>query len=99
MSSNPPAIPSTSKASATSGPLSPAQTQPSFIATGGDSYGQRRSGAANSFGAGASTRSAPTPRNNQQAKKQNKTSKRSRQPDEDAIAESVRSPAEDAGVR
>ncbi|KAF2679414.1 hypothetical protein K458DRAFT_490527 [Lentithecium fluviatile CBS 122367] len=87
MSSNPPAIASSSKAAATAGQLSPAQTQPNSIATG-DSYGQRRSGGS-SFGAGAATRSSPTPRHGQQARKQNKASKRSRQADEDAIAESL----------
>ncbi|KAF2271167.1 hypothetical protein CC78DRAFT_557175 [Lojkania enalia] len=87
MSSNPPAIPTSSKATTSSGQLSPAQTQPSSIATG-DSYGQRRSGG-NSFGAGASTRSSPAPRNNQGLRKQNKASKRFRQSDEDAIAESL----------
>jgi hypothetical protein len=84
----PPAIVSSSKAAATSGPLSPAQTQPGSIATG-DSYGQRRSGGS-SFGAGAATRSSPTPRNAQQARKQNKASKRFRQPDEDAISVAMR---------
>ncbi|KAF2656752.1 hypothetical protein K491DRAFT_715148 [Lophiostoma macrostomum CBS 122681] len=87
MSSNPPAIPTSSKAQAPSGPLSPAPTQPSFIATG-DNYGQRRSGGS-SFGAGASSRSSPAPRNNQQVKKQHKASKRFRQADDDAIAESL----------
>ncbi|ORY00440.1 hypothetical protein BCR34DRAFT_592547, partial [Clohesyomyces aquaticus] len=87
MSSNPPPVPTSSKATAPSGPLSPAQTQPGSIATG-DSYGQRRSGGS-SFGAGASSRASPTPRNSQQAKKQHKGSKRFRQADEDAIAESL----------
>jgi hypothetical protein len=86
--SNPPSIATSSKAAAPSGQLSPAQNTPSAIATG-DSYGQRRSGGS-SFGAGASTRSSPAPRNNQQSKKQHKGSKRFRQVDEDAIAESVR---------
>ncbi|CAI6336909.1 unnamed protein product [Periconia digitata] len=88
MSLNSPAVPNSSKAAAasSSNQPSPVQTQPSFIATG-DSHGQRRSGG--SFGAGASTRSAPAPRNNQAARKQNKASKRFRQTDEDAIAESL----------
>ncbi|KAF2747440.1 hypothetical protein M011DRAFT_443227 [Sporormia fimetaria CBS 119925] len=85
MSSNPPAATS-SKASTPSGAVSPAQNTPSASATG-DSFGQRRGGS--SFGAGAAARSSPAPRNNQQAKKQHKNSKRFRQTDEDAIAESL----------
>ncbi|KAF2007567.1 hypothetical protein P154DRAFT_517243 [Amniculicola lignicola CBS 123094] len=87
MSSNPPSIPPSSKASAPSGQLSPAQGQPTSVATG-NSFAQQRGGGS-SFGAGAATRSSPTPRNNQQAKKAHKGSKRFRQADEDAIAESL----------
>ncbi|KAJ4286412.1 hypothetical protein N0V90_013111 [Kalmusia sp. IMI 367209] len=87
MSSNPNAAPTSSKAAATSGQLSPAQTQPSSAATGDYSYGQRRSGS--SFGAGAATRASPTPRTSQQSRKQHKASKRFRQADDDAIAESI----------
>src|SRR4051812_34872957 len=87
MSSNPPAIATSSKAPPPSGQLSPAQTQPGAAATS-DSYGQRRSGGS-SFGAGAATRSSPTPRNAQQARKQHKNAKRVRVADDDAIAESV----------
>ncbi|KAJ4358680.1 uncharacterized protein N0V89_003264 [Didymosphaeria variabile] len=86
MSSNPPAIPTSSKASAPSGQLSPAQTQPGSAATG-DGYGQRRSGS--SFGAGAASRASPTPRSAQQGRKQHKTSKRFARVDDDAIAESL----------
>lgn len=80
MSSNPPAA-SSSKASALSGPLSPAQSQTPSISTA--------SFFAQSRGSGASARSSPTPRNSQQQKKQHKGSKRFRQTDEDAIAESL----------
>ena len=83
---NPSTTATSSKAQAPTGSLSPAQNTPGAIATG-DSYGQRRGG--NSFGAGVTSRSSPTPRNGQQAKKQSKASRRFRQPDEDAIAESV----------
>lgn len=85
MSSNS-AIPTSSKATAPSGQLSPAQTQPSSSAATSDSYGQRRSGS--SFGAGAATRLA-SPRNTQQVRKQHKASKKFRQADDDAIAETV----------
>ncbi|KAF2176215.1 hypothetical protein K469DRAFT_700339 [Zopfia rhizophila CBS 207.26] len=88
MSSNPPTIPTSSKVAASSGQLSPAQSLPNFITTG-DNYGQRRSGGLGSFGAGASSRASPSPRNNQQSRKQHKGSKRYRQSDEDAIAESL----------
>ncbi|KAH7126663.1 hypothetical protein B0J11DRAFT_526101 [Dendryphion nanum] len=87
MSSNPPSIPTLSKSAASSGPLSPTPSQQNSVATG-DSYGQRRSGGS-SFGAGASTRSSPAPRNNQQGKKQHKGSKRFRQAEEDAIVDSL----------
>lgn len=89
MSSNPPSVATSSKGPAPSGSLSPAHNSPGAVATG-DSYGQRRSGG--SFGAGAATRTTPTPRNSQLSKKQHKGSKRFRQPDEDAIAESVSLP-------
>lgn len=82
--SNSPAATS-SKAQA-SGPPPPAQNSPAAIASG-DSYGQRRGGS--SFGAGAPSRPSSTPRNSQQGKRQNKPSKRFRQPDEDAIAETM----------
>ncbi|KAF2106433.1 hypothetical protein BDV96DRAFT_507789 [Lophiotrema nucula] len=87
MSSNSPAIPASSKATAPSGPLSPAQNQPSSSASG-DSYSQRRSGGG-SFGAGASTRASPTPRNSQQSRKQHKGSKKFRHADEDAMVDSL----------
>lgn len=90
MSSNPPAVATSSKATASTGSLSPAQNVPGAIATG-DSYGHRRSGGS-SFGAATTARSSPTPRSNQQSKKQHKASKRFRQPDEDALAESVSRP-------
>lgn len=86
MSSNSPAIPTSSKAQAPSGQLSPAQTQPNSAVTG-DSYSQRRSGS--SFGAGAASRASPTPRSTQQGRKQHKASKRFTRVDDDAIAESV----------
>ncbi|XP_014551067.1 hypothetical protein COCVIDRAFT_113831 [Bipolaris victoriae FI3] len=80
MSSNPPA-PSSSKASASTGPVSPAQNQAPSISTS-SFFAQPR-------GSGTSARSSPTPRNSQQQKKQHKGSKRFRQTDEDAIAESL----------
>ncbi|KAF2274478.1 uncharacterized protein EI97DRAFT_401981 [Westerdykella ornata] len=86
MSSTPAAIASSSKAQAPSGSLSPAQSTPGAAASG-DSSGQRRSGS--SFGAGTPSRPSPTPRNSQQSKRQHKPSRRFRQPDEDAIAESL----------
>ncbi|KAF9735591.1 hypothetical protein PMIN02_009958 [Paraphaeosphaeria minitans] len=86
MSSNPPAIPTSSKASAPSGQLSPAQTQPGSIASG-DGFGQRRSGS--SFGAGAATRASPTLRSTQQGRKQHKASKRFARVDDDVITESL----------
>ncbi|KAF2642950.1 hypothetical protein P280DRAFT_467066 [Massarina eburnea CBS 473.64] len=88
MSSNPPAIATSSKAQAPSGQLSPAQTQPNSAATG-DSYGQRRGGGTGSFGAGAATRSSPTPRSSQGARRQNKGSKRFRPTEEDVLAETL----------
>ena len=83
--SNPPSIPTSSKAAAPSGQLSPAQAQPGSVATG-DNHGQRRSGG---FGAAAAARSSPAPRNNQQSKKQHRNARRPQQSNEDAIAESV----------
>lgn len=83
MSANPPAIASSSKLSALSGPSSPAQNQAPSIST--TSFFAQQRGA----GVGASARSSPTPRNNQQSKKQHKGAKRFRQTDEDAIVESV----------
>jgi hypothetical protein len=80
MSSNPPA-PSSSKASAPAGPASPAQNQAPSISTT-SFFAQPR-------GSGPSARSAPTPRNSQQQKKQHKGSKRFRPTDEDALAESL----------
>ncbi|RAR08027.1 ring finger domain-containing protein [Stemphylium lycopersici] len=80
MSSNPPTA-SSSKASAPSGPASPAQNQTPSISTG-SFFAQQR-------GSGAPARSSPTPRNSQQQKKQHKGSKRVRATDEDAIAESL----------
>jgi hypothetical protein len=80
MSSNPPAA-SSSKASAPSGPASPAQNQPPSIGTS-SFFAQPR-------GSGAPARSLPTPRNTQQQKKQHKGSKRFKQTDEDAIVESL----------
>lgn len=84
MSSNPPPVASSSKASGSAGPASPAQVQPTSLNTV-NFFGQQRG----SSGTGASSRSSPTPRSNQQAKKQHKGSKRFRQTDEDAIVESV----------
>ncbi|PSN70511.1 RING finger domain-containing protein [Corynespora cassiicola Philippines] len=83
--SNPPSIPTSSKAAAPSGQLSPAQAQPGSVATG-DNHGQRRSGG---FGAAAAARSSPAPRNNQQSKKQHRNARRPQQSNEDAIAESL----------
>ncbi|KAF2731025.1 hypothetical protein EJ04DRAFT_514861 [Polyplosphaeria fusca] len=88
MSSNPPAIATSSKATSSSGQLSPAPSQQTSFTTS-DSHGQRRSGGGGSFGAGAASRSSPTPRNNQPSKKQHKASKKFRQADDDAIAESL----------
>ncbi|KAF1841311.1 RING finger domain-containing protein [Cucurbitaria berberidis CBS 394.84] len=79
---NQPPIAASSKASASSGPASPAQNQPTSITTG-PFFGQQRGSA----GTAASTRSSPAPRNNQQSKKQHKGSKRFRQTDEDALVE------------
>lgn len=88
MSSNLPLAVTASKTSNSSGQLSPGQAQPTSAVTG-DTYGQRRSGGSGSFGAGAATRGTAAPRNNQSSRKQNKSSKRIRSADEDAIAESV----------
>ncbi|KAH8726877.1 hypothetical protein GQ44DRAFT_725649 [Phaeosphaeriaceae sp. PMI808] len=84
MSSNPPPLASSSKTSVSSGPASPAQTQPNSLSTV-NFFGQQRG----NFGTAASSRSSPAPRNNQQGKKQHKGSKRFRQTDEDAIVESL----------
>lgn len=81
MSTIPPPLASSSKASASSGPASPSPNQPSSVNTS-NFFGQQRSTAA------AATRSG-TPRNNQPSKKQHKGSKRFRQTDEDAIVESL----------
>ncbi|KAI4956694.1 hypothetical protein J4E91_000907 [Alternaria rosae] len=81
MSSNPPTAAASSKASAPSGPASPAQTQTPSASTSSFSAQPR--------GSGAPARSSPTPRNSQQEKKQHRASKRFRQTDEDAIAESL----------
>jgi hypothetical protein len=86
MTSNPPPVASSSKAAASSGPTSPAQTQPASLNTV-NVFGQQRGSSV--AASGASSRASPTPRNNQQGKKQNKGSKRFRQTDEDAIVESV----------
>lgn len=83
MSANPPTIASSSKLSASSGPASPAQNQAPSISTTGF-FAQQRG-----IGVGASARASPTPRNNQQGKKQHKGAKKFRQTDEDAIVESV----------
>ena len=56
----------------------------------GDVTGQRRSGGSGSFGSGANTRPSASPRNSQGARKQHKSSKRSRLADDDAMALSVR---------
>ncbi|KAJ9641443.1 hypothetical protein H2199_005413 [Coniosporium tulheliwenetii] len=88
MSSVPPPAVTANKSVNTSGQLSPAQSQVSS-SSAGDSYGQRRSGASGSFGAGATSRASSTPRNNQASKKQHKQSKRYRLADEDAFAESA----------
>ncbi|KAF2034492.1 hypothetical protein EK21DRAFT_108108 [Setomelanomma holmii] len=84
MSSQLPPVASSSKATTSSGPASPAQNQPGALNTV-NFFGQQRG----SVGTGASSRASPTPRNNQQAKKQHKGSKRFRQTDEDAIVESL----------
>lgn len=84
MSTNPPPVASSSKATGSSGPASPAQNQAPALNTV-NFFNQQRS----SLGAGLSSRASPTPRNNQQGKKQHKGSKRFRQTDEDAIDESV----------
>ncbi|KAH7067078.1 hypothetical protein FB567DRAFT_634829 [Paraphoma chrysanthemicola] len=84
MSSQLPPVASSSKAPTSSGPASPAQNQPGSLNTV-NFFGQQRG----SVGTGASSRSSPTPRNSQQAKKQHKGSKRFRQTDEDAIVESL----------
>ncbi|EON66311.1 hypothetical protein W97_05704 [Coniosporium apollinis CBS 100218] len=88
MSSVPPPAVASNKSVSTTGQQSPAQSQVSS-SSAGDSYGQRRSGASGSFGAGASSRASSTPRNNQASKKQHKQSKRFRLADEDAFAESA----------
>ncbi|EDU50121.1 RING finger domain containing protein [Pyrenophora tritici-repentis] len=80
MSSNPPAA-SSSKASASSGPASPAQNQTPSLSTS-SFFAQPR-------GSAAPARSAPTPRSTQQQKKQHKGAKRFRNTDEDAIVESL----------
>ncbi|KAF1947205.1 hypothetical protein EJ02DRAFT_499364 [Clathrospora elynae] len=83
MSSNPPAIASSSKLSASSGPASPAQNQTPSISASNFFAQPRGSGA-------APTRSSPTPRSNQPQKKQHRgSSKRFRPTDEDAIVESL----------
>jgi hypothetical protein len=84
MSTNPPPVASSSKVTGSSGPASPAQIQTPALNTV-NFFNQQRSNS----GVGASSRSSPTPRSNQQGKKQHKGSKRFRQPDEDAIVESV----------
>jgi hypothetical protein len=82
MSSNPPPIASSSKASAP-GPASPALQTPTLNTV--NFFGQQRSGSSST----GVSRASPTPRSNQQGKKQHKGSKRFRQTDEDALAESV----------
>ncbi|KAL5114937.1 hypothetical protein ACEQ8H_007184 [Pleosporales sp. CAS-2024a] len=84
MSANPPPVASSSKASAPSGPASPSPNQPFALSTVGF-FSQQRGSA----GTAASSRASPSPRNNQQAKKQHKGSKRFRTTDEDAIVESL----------
>ncbi|KAH7057144.1 hypothetical protein B0J12DRAFT_404550 [Macrophomina phaseolina] len=87
MSANPPGAIAASKSTNTAAQLSPqAQNGPSAA---GDSHGQRRTGGSGSFGAGAASRSYPSPRNNQASKKKHKGAKRPGLADEDAIAESV----------
>ncbi|KAF2757371.1 hypothetical protein EJ05DRAFT_476641 [Pseudovirgaria hyperparasitica] len=89
MSNNPPTAISATKAGGNSVPqLSPLQSQPTSSSTG-DGVGQRRSGGTGSFGAGASSRLSPSPRNAQATRKQHKTSKRSRLVDDDAIVQSA----------
>lgn len=79
----------TPKGQSASGQLSPAQSQTGSISTG-DSYGQRRGGGSGSFGAGATSRASPAPRNNQASRKQHRGAKRYKGAvDEDAMAESV----------
>ncbi|KAK7614334.1 hypothetical protein BKA81DRAFT_292184 [Phyllosticta paracitricarpa] len=77
-----------SKSTNTSNQSSPVQSQAASSATG-DNYGLRRAGGSGSFGAGAASRSNPSPRNNQTSKKKHKSSKRFAAADEDALAEAI----------
>ncbi|KAI9729222.1 MAG: hypothetical protein M1834_007014 [Cirrosporium novae-zelandiae] len=75
----------------TSTPQSPSAPQltPSFGGAGTDNYSQRRVGSG-SFGSASVSRSnLASARNNQSLRKQNKTSRRPKLVDEDAIAESM----------
>jgi hypothetical protein len=75
-----------SKAAASSGQSSPAQSQAGSLAAG-DNYPQRRSGGTG----GSASRAAPLPRNNQGQRKQHKGSKRlPKLGNEDVLAEAVR---------
>jgi hypothetical protein len=74
-----------SKAGSASGQLSPASSQTSSTPVSNQYPQQRGAG-----GVHGQSRASSTPRNNQQQRKQNKSSKRyARLADEDAIAESV----------
>lgn len=82
--------PSSSKVvSSTNQSISPhSQTGPSSFVT--ESGSQRRTGGSGSFGAGSTSRDAASPRNSQGLRKQSqKSQRRARLADEDAIAESV----------
>lgn len=87
MSANQSSI-ATSKSTNTSNQSSPVQSQAASSTTG-DSHGLRRAGGSGSFGAGAASRSNPSPRNNQASKKKHKSSKRFAVADEDALAEAI----------
>jgi hypothetical protein len=75
-----------SKAGPASGQLSPASSQTSSTPVNSSQYPQQRGAG----GVHGQSRASSTPRNNQQQRKQNKSSKRyARLADEDALAESV----------
>ncbi|KAK8204965.1 hypothetical protein IWZ01DRAFT_82324 [Phyllosticta capitalensis] len=77
-----------SKSTNASNQTSPAQSQAGSSAIG-DNHGVRRFGGSGSFGAGAASRSNPSPRNSQTSKKKHKSSKRFAGADEDALAEAI----------
>ena len=90
MSSNSGLLPSSSKVvSSTSQTITPSHSQSGSSPTT-ESGSQRRTGGSGSFGAGAAARGVASPRNNQSLRKQSqKSQRRQRLADEDAIAESV----------